>query len=57
MMILFIMTVLNGLTFCLVVILIGIIDYINEGTVSITPAIEVISYLVAAIVLTSFCFR
>lgn len=56
-MILYLLVALNGLTYSLIVFLIAFFSYINEGVLSIVPAIEIMIYLLILVILTAFCFR
>jgi hypothetical protein len=56
-MILFIMVIFNGLTFILIAILMGIVNYISNGYYTILPAIEVLAYIGVCILLTSLSFK
>ncbi len=53
----FIVVTVNGLTFSLIAILVGFLNYINENARTITPAIEVLFVLILVIIMTSICFR
>jgi len=57
-MVIFIVLMFNGLTFCLIVIMVGFFNYVNgDGSISIVPIIEIMVYLAISIVLTSLSFR
>jgi preprotein translocase subunit Sec61beta len=51
------MFVMSGLTFSLVTIMVNFFAYMNDGSLSITPAIEVIVFLAITILLTAINFR
>ena len=55
--ILYLVFAMNGLSFCLIVVLIALFDYLNNGNVSISPAIELLLYFILSLILTSVCFR
>ena len=48
---------INGLTFSLIAILVGFLNFINNNAQTITPAIEVLIVLIIVIIMTSVCFR
>lgn len=48
---------INGLTFALIAILVGFLNYVTNNTISITAAIEVLVVIIVVIVMTSVCFR
>ena len=48
---------INGLTFALISILIGFFNYINTQIQTITAPIEVLAYLLIAIIMSAVCFR
>ena len=55
----FIMISINGMSFCIIAVLIAILSYLNDGRrrISLTPIIEVMVYLILAIIVTSLSFR
>ena len=54
---LFLIISINGMTFCLIVVLVGFFGYLNERVISLTPIIEVMVYLIASLIITSLTFR
>ena len=53
----FIMISINGMTFCLIAVLIAILSFLNDGRISLTPIIEVMVYLILTVIITSLSFR
>ena len=54
---LYLVIVIYGITFSLIAILIGFLNFINEKTLTITVPIEVMTFLVVTIAMTAVCFR
>ena len=49
---------ITGLTTILVVVLVSIFDYINNGTVEhLNAALIVMAYFVGSLLITSLCFK
>ncbi len=48
---------INGLTFAMIAVLVGFLNYVTNDTLNITAPIEVLVMLIVVIVITSVFFR
>ena len=57
MLISFLVLTINGMTFCLIAVLLGFFSYLNDKNISLTPIIEVMVFIIVCIIITSLSFR
>jgi hypothetical protein len=53
----YLVILINGITFALIAVLVGFLNYATNDTLNITAPIEVLVVLIVAIVITSVLFR